>query len=78
MHFTAGHGRQEIAAAVRDQVTGLDAPTFQMGHPGAFELATRLVELLPGGINRVFFTNSGSECCRYSFENCDRLPSVKR
>ena len=53
---------QEIAAAVRDQVTRLDfAPTFQMGHPGAFELATRLVELLPSGINRVFYTNSGSE-----------------
>ena len=58
----AGHGRQEIAAAVRDQVSRLDfAPTFQMGHPGAFELATRLVELLPSGINRVFYTNSGSE-----------------
>lgn len=37
----AGHGWQEIAAAVRDQVTRLDfAPTFQIGHPGAFELAT--------------------------------------
>ena len=58
----AGHSRQEIAKAVQDQVTRLDfAPTFQMGHPGAFELATRLVELLPGELNRVFFTNSGSE-----------------
>ena len=55
----AGHSRQEIAKAVQDQVTRLDfAPTFQMGHPGAFELATRLVELLPGELNRVFFTNS--------------------
>lgn len=58
----AGHSRQEIAAAVQDQVTRLDfAPTFQMGHPGAFELATRLTELVPSELNRVFFTNSGSE-----------------
>lgn len=58
----AGHSRQEIATAVQEQVTRLDfAPTFQMGHPGAFELATRLIELLPGHFNRIFFTNSGSE-----------------
>ncbi len=58
----AGHGRQEIAAAVQAQVSRLDfAPTFQMGHPGAFDLANRLVKLLPGDLNRVFFTNSGSE-----------------
>jgi beta-alanine--pyruvate transaminase len=58
----AGHGRQEIADAVQKQVMQLDfAPTFQMGHPGPFALATQLVELLPGDLNRVFFTNSGSE-----------------
>ena len=58
----AGHGRREIADAVQKQVMQLDfAPTFQMGHPAPFELATRLVELLPGDLNRVFFTNSGSE-----------------
>lgn len=58
----AGHSRQEIAAAVQAQVTHLDfAPTFQMGHPGAFELATKLVELLPSNLNHIFFTNSGSE-----------------
>jgi len=58
----AGHGRSEIADAVQKQVMHLDfAPTFQMGHPAPFELATRLVELLPGDLNRVFFTNSGSE-----------------
>jgi beta-alanine--pyruvate transaminase len=32
-----------------------------MGHPGAFEAAARLGALLPGNLNRVFFTNSGSE-----------------
>ncbi len=58
----AGHSRREIAEAVKAQVLRLDfAPTFQMGHPNAFELATRLVALLPSDLNYVFFTNSGSE-----------------
>jgi beta-alanine--pyruvate transaminase len=58
----AGHGREEIAAAVHAQVMELDfAPTFQMGHPGPFALADRLVKMLPGDLNHVFFTNSGSE-----------------
>lgn len=58
----AGHGRQAIAQAIQNQVAVLDyAPTFQMGHPAPFELAERLVELTPAGLNRVFFTNSGSE-----------------
>ncbi|KGF72313.1 omega amino acid--pyruvate aminotransferase [Neosynechococcus sphagnicola sy1] len=58
----AGHGRREIAEAVHRQLLQLDfAPTFQMGHPGPFELAERLVKLLPADLNHVFFTNSGSE-----------------
>ncbi|MDA0268056.1 MAG: aspartate aminotransferase family protein [Cyanobacteria bacterium] len=58
----AGHGRPEIAAAVQQQLLQLDyASSFQMGHPGAFQLADRLVKLLPGDLNHVFFTNSGSE-----------------
>jgi beta-alanine--pyruvate transaminase len=32
-----------------------------MGHPVAFETASRLVAITPPGLNRVFFTNSGSE-----------------
>ncbi len=58
----AGHGRREIATAVHDQLLQLDyASSFQMGHPGAFTVAERLVELMPGDLNQVFFTNSGSE-----------------
>lgn len=58
----AGHGRQEISQAVSQQIQNLDfAPTFQMGHPLPFELASRLVKHTPEGLNRVFFTNSGSE-----------------
>jgi beta-alanine--pyruvate transaminase len=58
----AGHGRKRIAEAVRAQLERLDyAPAFQMGHTGAFELASRLAAMLPEGIDRVFFTNSGSD-----------------
>ncbi len=58
----AGHGHVEIADAVRDQLMSLDfAPTFQMGHPIAFEFADRLRNIAPDGFDHVFFTGSGSE-----------------
>jgi beta-alanine--pyruvate transaminase len=58
----AGHGRREITEAVAKQLAELDyAPSFQMGHSAAFELATRLVEIAPGDLDHVFFVNSGSE-----------------
>ncbi|MBU6494675.1 aspartate aminotransferase family protein [Pandoraea sp.] len=58
----AGHCRREIVEAVRAQVGEMDfAPTFQMGHPKAFEAAAKLAELTPGDLKRIFFTNSGSE-----------------
>lgn len=58
----AGHNRPRIVKAIQEQAAELDfAPPFQMGHPKAFELASRLTEITPEGLNRVFFTNSGSE-----------------
>ncbi|HEY0953766.1 MAG TPA: aspartate aminotransferase family protein [Roseateles sp.] len=58
----AGHNRPRIVKAIQDQAAELDfAPPFQMGHPKAFELAERLAQIAPTGMNRVFFTNSGSE-----------------
>ncbi|EYD70893.1 aspartate aminotransferase family protein [Limimaricola hongkongensis] len=58
----AGHRAPRITEAVQRQVEELDyAPAFQMGHPKAFELASRLADLAPGKLNHVFFTNSGSE-----------------
>jgi beta-alanine--pyruvate transaminase len=58
----AGHSRAKIIEAVSQQVSQLDyAPPFQMGHPGAFELAERLVKMNLGNFAHVFFTNSGSE-----------------
>jgi beta-alanine--pyruvate transaminase len=58
----AGHARKPIVEAVQRQVAVLDyAPSFQMGHPLAFEAAGKLATLLPGDLDHVFFTNSGSE-----------------
>ena len=58
----AGHTRPRIVQAIQDQAAELDfAPSFQMGHPKAFELARRIADLAPAGLDKVFFTNSGSE-----------------
>jgi beta-alanine--pyruvate transaminase len=58
----AGHCRTEIADAVARQSRELDyAPGFQMGHPLAFEAASRVARIMPAGLDRIFFTNSGSE-----------------
>ena len=58
----AGHGRQQIADAVSRQMTTLDySPGFQFGHKLSFELANRIVEMAPEGLEHVFFTSSGSE-----------------
>ena len=62
----AGHGRREITEAVARQLETLDfAPSFQMGHPIAFDFAQRLAAMAPGGpaaqLDRVFFAGSGSE-----------------
>src|SRR5450432_846895 len=58
----AGHGRTQISAAIAKQAEALDyAPPFQFGIPQAFELASRIAELAPAGLDHVFFCNSGSE-----------------
>jgi len=58
----AGHCRQPIIDAISRAAASLDfAPAFQMGHPAAFELSSRLVALAGKPFSQVFYTNSGSE-----------------
>jgi beta-alanine--pyruvate transaminase len=58
----AGHGREKIIEAIRAQAGALDyAPTFNLGHPLIFELASRLRGVLPADLDHTFFCNSGSE-----------------
>jgi beta-alanine--pyruvate transaminase len=58
----AGHCRKPVIEAIQKTAAELDyAPPFQLGHPLAFELASRIAQLMPEGLDRIFFTNSGSE-----------------
>ena len=58
----AGHCRAPIIEAVQQAAATIDfAPAFQMGHPATFQLANELAAMLPAGLDRVFFSNSGSE-----------------
>lgn len=58
----AGHCREEIIQAITSQAAEMDyAPGFQLGHPLAFEAASAVAGFMPEGLDRVFFTNSGSE-----------------
>jgi beta-alanine--pyruvate transaminase len=58
----AGHNRDPIVAAIKQQAEELDyAPAFQFAHAKSFELASRIAALAPADLDRVFFCNSGSE-----------------
>ncbi len=64
-----GHGRREIVEAVQKQVAQLDyAPAFQFGTPVSFELANKIKELTPAGLDHVFFCCSGSEAADTSLK----------
>ena len=64
-----GHGRKEVAEAIGRAAANLDyAPAFQFGHPAAFELANRIKDLTPAGLDYVFFTGSGSEAADTSLK----------
>ena len=57
MHYFTPDGR-----AIREAAGGLDyAPSFQLGHPAAFDFAEQVAGVLPEGMDHVFFCNSGSE-----------------
>ncbi len=58
----AGHGRSELADAAAAQIRELDFfTTWSYAHPRAIELASRIAQLAPPGLERVFFTSGGSE-----------------
>ncbi|MCQ6273339.1 aspartate aminotransferase family protein [Pseudarthrobacter sp. R1] len=57
-----GHGRTELAEAMARQASELAFfPLWSYANKPAAQLAERLAALAPGDLNKVFFTNSGSE-----------------
>ena len=57
-----GHGHPKVVEAVKAQTDTLEfAPSFQFAQPLAFELAQKLSGITPDGMDRIFYTNSGSE-----------------
>ncbi|MDE1144058.1 MAG: aminotransferase class III-fold pyridoxal phosphate-dependent enzyme [Paraburkholderia tropica] len=67
----AGHCRAEIAEAVHAQLLSLDfSPSFLRAHPKSFELSTRIAQLLPQGIGKLFFVSSGSEAVDTAMKIC--------
>ena len=57
-----GHAQPQIVEAIATMAGQLDfAPTFQMGHPSAFELAEQLMAFSGHKFGHVFYTSSGSE-----------------
>ena len=57
-----GHGHPKVVEAVKAQTETLEyAPSFQFSQPLAFELAQKLAVITPNGMDRIFYTNSGSE-----------------
>jgi adenosylmethionine-8-amino-7-oxononanoate aminotransferase len=58
-----GHGRRELAEAAAKQMRALEfyASFWEFSNEPSIRLATRLAELAPSGLDRIFFTNGGSE-----------------
>lgn len=66
-----GHGRADVAQAGADQARELGFYTnWSYAHPKSIELATRVAELAPGDLNRVFFTSGGSEAVESALKLC--------
>jgi beta-alanine--pyruvate transaminase len=58
----AGHCHPKIVSAIKAQAEELDySMTFQLGHPKIFEMANKLTDITPEGLDYAFFVNSGSE-----------------
>ena len=62
MYFrNAGHGREEIAKAVYDQLASISMNVYAGATPATIQLAVKLAEITPGDLTRTFFCQGGSE-----------------
>jgi adenosylmethionine-8-amino-7-oxononanoate transaminase len=57
-----GHRVKELDRAIENQLKKISHTTFLgLTHPTAIELAERLISIVPKGLTRVFYSDSGSE-----------------
>jgi len=64
-----GHRRREIDQAIIEQVGRISHSTLLgMSNPPAIELAKRLVEITPPGLERVFYSDNGSTGCEIALK----------
>ena len=57
-----GHRVKELDRAIEKQLKKISHSTFLgLTHPAAIELAEKLIAIVPKGLTRVFYSNSGSE-----------------
>ena len=62
MYFrNTGHGREEIARAIYEQISDLSANVYASVTPAAVDLAVEIANLAPGDLSRTFFCQGGSE-----------------
>lgn len=62
MYFrNVGHGREEIAKAVYEQLANVSMNVYAGATPATIELATKLAAITPGDLTRTFFCQGGSE-----------------
>ena len=56
-----GHGNEVIGNAIAEQFSELDHVIFAgVTHPKAVELAEKVIDILPKGFSKVFFSDDGS------------------
>lgn len=80
-----GHRHPHIVAALKQQLDRLDHVMLGgIEHPPARQLAERLANLLPGELNHVFFSDSGSVAVEIALKICkqywlnQRMPEASR
>ena len=74
----AGHGRREIAQAYADQAARLGyASTMTYTTTPAVELASKLAELTPGDLSRVFFASGGSEAVETAVKIAKQVQAMR-
>jgi adenosylmethionine-8-amino-7-oxononanoate aminotransferase len=70
----AGHGRRVLAEAAARQAE--DLAFFRLwsyAHPAAIELSQRLAAAAPGGLDRVFFTTTGSDAVETAWKLAEQF-----